>query len=58
MAPRTENAQGASELKRPLLGAHMSIAGGVSQALARGREAGCECVQIFTKSSRQWAAKP
>jgi len=36
----------------------MSIAGGVSQALVRGREAGCECVQIFTKSSRQWAAKP
>ena len=36
----------------------MSIAGGVSQALGRGRDAGCECVQIFTKSSRQWAAKP
>ena len=36
----------------------MSIAGGVSQALERGRTAGCECVQIFTKSSRQWAAKP
>lgn len=36
----------------------MSISGGVSQALVRGREAGCECVQIFTKSSRQWAAKP
>jgi deoxyribonuclease-4 len=47
-----------SILKQPLLGAHMSIAGGVSQALRRGREAGCECVQIFTKSSRQWAAKP
>ncbi len=47
-----------SDLKRPLLGAHMSIAGGVSQALLRGRDAGCECVQIFTKSSRQWAAKP
>jgi deoxyribonuclease-4 len=45
-------------VKRPLLGAHMSIAGGVSQALVRGRDAGCECVQIFTKSSRQWAAKP
>lgn len=36
----------------------MSIAGGVSQALARGKQVGCECVQIFTKSSRQWAAKP
>jgi deoxyribonuclease IV len=46
------------ELKRPLLGAHMSIAGGVSEAFARGKEAGCECIQIFTKSSRQWASKP
>lgn len=46
------------DLKRPLLGAHMSIAGGVSEALARGKEAGCECIQIFTKSSRQWASKP
>ncbi|HUN56873.1 MAG TPA: deoxyribonuclease IV [Candidatus Binataceae bacterium] len=44
--------------KRPLIGAHMSIAGGVSQALLRARDTGCECVQIFTKSSRQWAAKP
>lgn len=58
MAPQSQNAQAAAEAKRPILGAHMSIAGGVSQALARGREAGCECVQIFTKSSRQWAAKP
>jgi deoxyribonuclease-4 len=51
----TDHAAGAS---RPILGAHMSIAGGISQALIRGQEAGCECVQIFTKSSRQWAAKP
>jgi deoxyribonuclease IV len=43
--------------KRPLLGAHMSIAGGVSQSLGRGKQIGCECIQIFTRSSRQWAAK-
>jgi deoxyribonuclease-4 len=43
---------------RPLIGAHVSIAGGVSQAPARGRQIGCECIQMFTKSSRQWAAKP
>jgi deoxyribonuclease-4 len=56
--PQTQKAQSGFELNRPLLGAHMSIAGGVSQALPRGRDAGCECIQIFTKSSRQWAAKP
>jgi len=43
---------------RPLLGAHMSIAGEVGQALIRGKQVGCDCIQIFTKSSRQWASKP
>lgn len=42
----------------PLLGAHMSIAGGVDQAVARGKSIGCETVQIFTKSARQWRARP
>jgi deoxyribonuclease IV len=40
------------------LGAHMSIAGGLSLALERGREVGCGAVQIFLKNQRQWAAKP
>ena len=42
---------------RPLIGAHMSIAGGVDRAPLRGRELGCACMQIFTKSNRQWAAR-
>jgi deoxyribonuclease IV len=42
----------------PLLGAHMSIAGGVGNALLAGKKVDCDAVQIFTKSSRQWAAKP
>ncbi len=40
-----------------LLGAHMSIAGGVFNAFARGESVGCETMQIFTKSSNQWKAK-
>ena len=48
----------ASARTRPLLGAHMSIAGGVDKALLLGKEVGCDAVQIFTKSSRQWASKP
>lgn len=40
------------------LGAHMSIAGGVSQALQRGYSIGCEAVQIFTRNQRQWQAPP
>jgi deoxyribonuclease-4 len=40
------------------LGAHMSIAGGLPNALVRGREAGCSVVQIFLKNQRQWAGRP
>lgn len=42
----------------PLLGAHMSIAGGVDKSLLLGKTVDCHAIQIFTKSSRQWAAKP
>jgi deoxyribonuclease-4 len=42
----------------PLLGAHMSIAGGVGNAFLAGKKVDCDAIQIFTKSSRQWASKP
>lgn len=42
----------------PLLGAHMSIAGGVGNAFIEGKKVDCDAIQIFTKSSRQWASKP
>ncbi len=40
------------------LGAHESIAGGLVNAFERGHQATCDAIQIFTKSNRQWAAKP
>ncbi len=40
------------------LGAHMSAAGGLYKAFARGDEAGCDSMLVFTKSNRQWNAKP
>ncbi len=40
-----------------ILGAHMSIAGGYHKAVERAVNAGCECVQVFTKNSNQWKAK-
>jgi len=43
---------------RDLLGAHMSIAGGLHLALTRGRDVGCSVVQIFLKNQRQWTARP
>lgn len=36
----------------------MSIAGGVDKAPLRGREVGCDAIQVFTKSNRQWRARP
>ncbi|HEV8437824.1 MAG TPA: deoxyribonuclease IV [Methylomirabilota bacterium] len=41
-----------------LLGAHMSIAGGLHRALQRGREVGCSAVQLFLKNQLQWRANP
>lgn len=39
-------------------GAHMSIAGGVDQAVRRGQKAGCETIQVFVKNASRWQAKP
>lgn len=39
------------------LGAHMSIAGGVEQAVLRGQAVGCEAIAMFTKNNNQWKAK-
>ena len=41
----------------PIFGAHMSISGGYYRAVERASEAGCDCVQLFTKNNNQWRAK-
>ena len=41
-----------------LLGAHISVLGGLSNAPERGRDLTCDCVQIFSKNQMQWKAKP
>ena len=40
------------------IGAHVSTAGGISNAVARGQEIGCEAIQIFGSSPQTWAFKP
>ena len=42
----------------PLLGAHMSISGGLHLAFDRIREVGGKALQIFTKNERQWHTPP
>jgi deoxyribonuclease-4 len=37
-----------------LYGAHVSTAGGILTAIERAQTDGCDAVQIFTQSSRQW----
>ena len=41
----------------PLLGAHMSIAGGLPRAVDRAKASRCDALQIFTKSAGQWRAR-
>src|SRR6266567_3793161 len=43
---------------RLLLGAHMSIRGGVSMAIERARSINCTTMQIFVKNNMQWFARP
>jgi deoxyribonuclease IV len=40
------------------IGAHMSVAGGVSKAVDRAALHGCEALQIFAKNANQWRGKP
>src|SRR4051812_46636424 len=40
------------------IGAHMSVAGGVSKAVDRAVVHGCEALQIFAKNANQWRGKP
>src|SRR5262245_21189599 len=41
-----------------LIGAHMSVAGGVSKAVDRAVIHGCEALQIFSKNANRWDARP
>ena len=40
------------------IGAHMSVAGGVSKAVDRAELHGCEALQIFAKNANRWQSKP
>lgn len=41
----------------PLVGCHVSIAGGIHKVFDRGESVGCTAIQIFTKSNRNWFDK-
>ena len=39
------------------LGAHVSVAGGTHKAFERGREIGCDALQIFVKNASRWRGR-
>lgn len=45
-------------MSKLLLGAHMSIGGGVHRAIERARSIDCTAAQMFVKNNMQWFARP
>ena len=41
-----------------IFGAHVGVSGGYPEAVEYARSVGCECMQVFAKSPRQWNARP
>jgi deoxyribonuclease IV len=47
-----------AKFKRPRIGFHAPIKGGLHNALMVAKDTGCDTVQIFSRNPRGWAAKP
>ncbi|MFB3138359.1 MAG: deoxyribonuclease IV [Phycisphaerales bacterium] len=41
-----------------MFGSHLSIAGGLVNALIEAQRLNMDCVQVFTRNQRQWSARP
>jgi deoxyribonuclease-4 len=41
-----------------MFGSHLSIAGGLPNALLKAEELGCDTVQVFTKNQKTWSCPP
>jgi len=41
-----------------MFGSHLSVAGGLHNALIEAKQLRMDCVQVFTKNQRQWKVKP
>lgn len=54
---RRQDAEVKLRRKRPRIGFHAPIAGGLHNALLRSNELDCQAVQIFSRNPRGWKAK-
>src|SRR6476619_2790396 len=57
-ATAPKNSEVSREKSTVLLGAHMSIGGGVHRAIERSCSISCTAMQIFVKNNMQWFARP
>ncbi len=46
---------GSSKNSKMMIGAHVSMAGGLDKAIQRASNIGCNCMQIFSGSPRSWS---
>jgi deoxyribonuclease-4 len=46
------------KIKRPKIGFHAPIKGGLHESLIVAKDTGCDAVQIFSRNPRGWLAKP
>ncbi|PYL25130.1 MAG: deoxyribonuclease IV [Verrucomicrobia bacterium] len=58
IASRELKSQIENRQSKILLGAHMSISGGMHMAIQRARSIGCTTMQIFVKNNMQWFTQP
>lgn len=47
-----------NQSKRPRIGFHAPIKGGLHESLIIAKETGCDAVQLFSRNPRGWMAKP
>ena len=47
-----------TKVRRPRIGFHAPIKGGLHNALIIARDTGCDAVQLFSRNPRGWMAKP
>ena len=47
-----------TKIKRPRIGFHAPIKGGLYESLIVAKDTGCDAVQIFSRNPRGWMAKP
>ncbi len=57
MPPARKAVTAADAGKGPPLGAHVSVAGGLSTAPGRGKTIGADVIQIFSKQNTRWMGK-